>query len=172
MAPERRLEFVGNDRRKILTEHLFFTAQGDGLLDEAAVFQAALGDQAQLFGGERLGQEIERALFHRFDRRTHGCVAGDHDDRHEGMLAADFSQHLEAGETGHFQIEEDQVGLEFLDELQALRAVAGGRHLALRAGQHLRAGIQHDFLVVNDQYFAARLHGEQVLVRLLQAGGR
>ncbi len=82
-------------------------------------------------------------------------------------MAPDLLQHFKSGETRHLEIEEDQVGLDFRHEFQALGAVAGGRHLAIAAGQHLRAGVEDDFLVVDDQDFVFRLHGGMVSCSLV-----
>ena len=80
---------------------------------------------------------------------------GDHEDEQVfGLgIGADLLADLEARQPGHHHIEQEQVGLEFLDDLQGLFAVVGGADLAVEIAE---IGLQQlDVLkvVVGDQDF-------------------
>ena len=167
-----RLEFVGDDSREILPEHLLFPAQRNGLLHQSAVVKTAPGNQTQFLGRERFRQKIERPFLHRLDRRTHGGVTGDHDHHHQRELRPNLLQHFQSRQTGHLQIDENEVRRRFLQPGQTCGAIAGGQHLAVTAGQHRRARVKHNLLVVNHQDPRFRRHGVHSPDRWwLRAGG-
>ena len=77
---ERRLELVGDDRGEVLPEDLLLAPQGDRLQQQPALLQAPGGDQTELIGGERLGEEVVGTTFHGVHGRGDGGMGRDHDN--------------------------------------------------------------------------------------------
>ena len=147
---QRGFQFVRDNRSELFAQQFLFPAQGNCLQHQPAALDTAACDQAELVRRERLGQEVVGALLHRIHSGTDRGKAGNdhHDDG--GVEGVDFFKHFQAGDAGHFQVDKHQVGLELLDQLQAEGAIGGGLNLKLAAFQDLKAGVQNDFLIIND----------------------
>jgi hypothetical protein len=151
---QRRLELVGDDGGEVLPHDLALPLESDGLQDEGSLLETPARDQAELFGRKRLGKKVVGALFHGVHRRAHGGVARD-DDRHDGGVdGADLLEDLESGDARHLQVDEHEVRAIAFHELQADDAVVRGLELVVALAQDLGAGVQDDFLVVDDQDLA------------------
>ena len=101
--------------------------------------------------GERLLDEIERALLGRLDRRADRAVAGDDDDRQRLVHRAQPLEHFEAVHAGHLDVEQHQVGRLALGERQPLLPGRGQDALvALRIRGHPQR-VADGRLVVDDQ---------------------
>ena len=149
---QRAADLVGDDGGELLAQHLLFAPQGHRLQHQPALFESALDDQPEFIRREGLGQEVVRALLHRVHRRADGGKPGDDDGHDVGVDGADALQHLQAGNARHLQVDEDQIGLRGLHEFQPLRPIRRRGHRKAAAFKDQRAGIQHDLLVVNDEY--------------------
>src|SRR5471032_2110873 len=106
------------------------------------------------FGADRLEQVVKRALFESLDRVL--VVGG---DEHQVAAIEQHARRLDAGQAGHADVEEDDVGLVLAGQRHGLDTVARlGDDLQLRPG-FLQAAAQlraHGFLVVGDQRAAAQ----------------
>ena len=93
--------------RRILADNLRKPVAGCVLLFENEVLgeKASLSDRAlhqhqQVIGVDRLGEEIEGAVFHRRDGVLHGAVSGHDDDGHIGIGFACRLENIHAAATG------------------------------------------------------------------------
>ena len=105
---------------------LIFLAEG---FPQLSIFVAQFTDFEGFFDNDgkvverkRLGNEIDRAFFHRLDGVFNGAERGHHDDGRVRVLATQFFDEGEAVHAGKFEVGEDEVdiGGEF-------ESVLGGR---------------------------------------------
>ena len=78
----------------------------DILLELGAV-EGFFDDHGQVFGIERLGDEVVGAGFDRFDGALDAAVGGDQNDRQVVVRLAHVAQHFDAVHVGHLIIEQD-----------------------------------------------------------------
>jgi hypothetical protein len=127
-------------------------AQNAVLDAEAADFERAFDDVLDLLERERLGQVIEGAGLHRFNRVFDGGVSGHQDHGDIGNLAAGLLEQLDAVDPGHPVVSEDQIERVGAGQLnQSLLSGLGRAGLiaaALKEGREMRTDV---FFVVNDQ---------------------
>ena len=67
------------------------------------------------------------------------------------MPASNHIQDFQPGETGHLEIDKDQVGPKTLYKLQTPGTVVGGGDFVGLIQQNVSAGLEHDLLIVDDQ---------------------
>ncbi len=99
-----------------------------------------------------LGDEVVGSLLHRLDRRFHGAMGGDDDDRNADRFLAQRAKHLDPAHLGHSQVQQHQVRHVAPDCRQSLLAVAGRGHVAC---QWTKPGLEEPArgrVVINDQH--------------------
>ena len=74
---------------------------------------------------DRLAQVVVGAFLDRLDRRLHGALRGEQDEREIGQLILQRAQQLEPAHARHDQVRHDDGGTEGRDLLQRLFAVGG-----------------------------------------------
>ena len=75
------------------------------------MFKRATNYRADLTQVEGLGDVIERAGPHRFNRVIDRLLAADHDDHGVGRMLQYARRHLEAAKPGHLNVAEHQIEL-------------------------------------------------------------
>ena len=96
-------------------------------------------------------QEIEGAGPHGFDGHGHVAMAGDEDDLGGQGALADGAQEVEAGQAGHADIGEDDVGPDIVEHGQGLGGVGGDMGGEAGEAEPLFEGGAHHFFVVDDE---------------------
>ena len=81
--------------------------QQEVLGEHAPLGDRPLDHQQQVFGIDRLGEEVDRALAHRRHRVLDAAVGGHHDDRQLGVELLGRAQHAEAVADRQLQVGED-----------------------------------------------------------------
>ena len=118
------------------------------------LFQPQLGPHPGLNDGRanRLGNEVGGALFQARLLETVVGEAGDHDHRQVGQGGRRLQrlQHLEAVETGHLGVQQQQVRRAVVDQAQRVGAVGGEPQMA-QIAQGLAQRADHARIVVDDQ---------------------
>ena len=71
--------------------------------------ERALDEQLHLFDVERLGEIVERAALHRFDRVLHRALGGHHQEGNVETFVAGVRQQVEAGHIRQADIDDRQV---------------------------------------------------------------
>ncbi len=104
----------------------------------------------QLAVAERLGDVVVGAELQTDDLVDLGVPGGDHDDRH-GAALAQATADLGAGQAGHHQVEQDDVGAVALELGQPLLAVGSQEDLEPLLGEHEAQGVPIALLVLDDQ---------------------
>ena len=142
----------------------FFLDLGDLLL-ELAPFQCVAHRDAQAVGGERLGQEVERPLPHRFDGQTNRGLAGDDHDLDRQAAAADLAHQVDAVHVGQVHVENENGGRRGGQDGQRRLAVAGDLDRAVLGLQVFGIGLGKCRSILDDQYPATRpRHSKHLLV--------
>ena len=101
--------------------------------------------------GERLLDEVERALLGGLDRGADRAVAGDDDDRQRLVHGAQPVEHLEAVHAGHLDVEQHEIGRLALGERQAFLAGRGADELVALVLEGHPQRIADRRFVVDDQ---------------------
>ena len=128
---------------RALADHLM--ADLDGLLQHAVLVaqlprieRVAEADEHAL-ARERLLDEIERALFRRFDGGADRSVARHDDDRERVVDVAQPLEDLDAIHAGHLHVEQHEIGSFALGERESFLAGGGADHVvALVLERHLQ----------------------------------
>ena len=81
---------------------------------------------------------------------------GHHDDGHVGPELLDLRQGLEAAESGHVLVEQDEVEIFLAATVYGVGAVRGGHYVVVLFGQEEDVRAEHFDLVVHPQEFAVR----------------
>ena len=105
---------------------------GDDLLHVARGLERVGDDFLELGHVERLEQIIVSAELHRLDGGLRRAVGGHQDDEQLGIGRADSAERFQAVHAAHAHVHEDEVGLEFGNDLQTLLAAGGGGELDVR----------------------------------------
>ena len=120
---------------------------------------ATLGDQLDRahdlelhdLGLDRLGDEVERAELHRFDRGLDRAEPRDDHDRHVAIDRADLLEHVDAGRAFHLEVRDHEVGGLFLERLDAGLPARGDHRLVAELLDHVREAFAHCLVVVDDE---------------------
>ena len=120
------------------------------LLDQRAALER-LPDHAQELGTlERLGQKIDGAVLHRADSLLDRAEGGEEDDVHVGRHFLGQLQQLEAGQSGHPEVREQEIDAALAQPVQRGLtvgseddAVALARERALEAQAHRLVVVCH-----------------------------
>ena len=121
------------------------------LFRQAARLRALLDGQEHLFVLERLGDVVERAEPHRFDRALDGGVGGHDDDDRVRVPPADFGEHLEPGPVRKHEVEENDVVRLRLEGGEGARAVGRGGDLPSFPLQERGEDVPDHLFVIDDQ---------------------
>ena len=121
------------------------------LESQLALAQRAVDGDAELVGGEGLGQVVEGPLLHGADGRLDAGERGDDDHRQVRVDAMSPAQQLQALDARHLEIGQQYGGALRFDERERLPG-HGGRH-ALMAGEaeQSRRALDHLRFVVDDE---------------------
>ena len=115
---------------------------------------------------ERLGEVIERAELDRFHRAVDGGKAGHQDDLALRAHVANRAEHVEAGDAGHPQVEEDKFGRALAKLLHRLFTGGGRRHVeAFGERDRPNQGEDRAVIVDHEQPGALVLHFRVLPVR-------
>ena len=146
------LAIRGHDAvRETIDEHAHPRLLVGNVLHGPGIFDGLPNKDSQLFGRERLGDEIESPPFHGFDGVLNRSVPADYDDYGVGVQRLDVGQHIEPGKTGHHQVQENEVIVLALDHFQPNFSGFGDGHLIPLPGQDLPAAFAHALLIVDNQ---------------------
>ena len=104
----------------------------------------------ELAEAEGLGHVVAGAELEAEDDVDLGVAGRHHDDRHR-LEGAHLLADLDAGLVGQHDVEQDEVGVDPVEEAQRLVAVAGGLDGEALAGQARGQGLSIGLLVVDDQ---------------------
>jgi hypothetical protein len=137
-----------------------FLAQARDFLAQRLALLGLLQDEDELVRTERLRQVVVGAALHRLDGELGAAVGRHHDDHARAAGGAVALEELEAAETRHAQVAEDDVGLQLERTREAFLAVARRLHLVPLLGEDQRDGLPKPRLVIDDQ------HGHACPVRL------
>ncbi len=140
------------DPRDALGEQQLGAARAQLLLQRAVAQQEAhaLDQQARVHA---LLREIGRAGGERVADRGQVVAAGQHQDRHQPVAGqrADLAAGLDAGQLRHHHVEDDAVGLHFVEAPHGLLAVRGRVHEEPGTGERRFRQQQVRRIVVGDQ---------------------
>ena len=119
--------------------------------------------RAQIEGVERLGDVIDRSQVQPDDLVLGRGRAGEEEDRDHAKLGIGFQipADLEAGDVGHVEIEEDQVGVLLSGGLQSEESAFRANDFQFLLCQPRFRDLQSVGIVVDDQ----NLHGAVLSVR-------
>jgi len=116
-------------------------------------------DDVKGTAAETLGEAVEGSQFQRFESGLRSFLSHgtDHDDG-PGGIVHDPLEDFEAAETGHVDIEGDDVGLEPVNLRESLGAGLGSADDTQRVVglNHAREGNSHEGAVIGDQHFDRR----------------
>ena len=104
----------------------------------------------ELAEAEGLGDVVAGAELEAEDDVDLGVPGRDHDDRHR-LEGAHLLADLDAGLVGQHDVEQDEVGVDPVEEAQRLVAVAGRLDGEALPGQARRQGLSIRLLVVDDE---------------------
>ena len=135
---------IGTSRSAAERRRLTSRLQGQ-VLDRAAD-----GDRERV-DLHRLGDEVVRAGANRGDRGVEPALAGQHDRQQVGIALAELLAQLDAGDPGHLDVGDDDVGGRRAQVLQ--RSLARGHGIDIEAALPERVPQQDSsvFIVVDDQ---------------------
>ena len=111
----------------------------------------------QLLGIKGLDDVVVRAQLKAENLIKDFALGGQHDDRRVG-LGADLSADLIAVDARQHQIQQNQLGLEGIEDLQGLLAVIYNHGLIAFFGQIQRNQLCNIIIVVDDENFLFRYH--------------
>ena len=114
---------VADDARTAAARGRFFLQQAV-IIQQAALLERARDQQQQVIGIDRLGEKVERALFHRLDGVLDAAVRGHHDHRQLRVELLHRAQHPHAVALGQAEIRQHERGLEILERGDRFRLVA------------------------------------------------
>jgi hypothetical protein len=122
-------------------------------------FQRALDQDFQPLDVHRLGQEIDSAAFHRFDRGVDISIRRHHENGGALRQRERLVDHLETGLSRHAQIGQHDIERLRIQKVERLIGTRGDRHI-VTVRQSLLKALTSVFFVVDDQYgrHHARIH--------------
>ena len=144
--------------------------RGDLLLEELVLFLEAdqvegmVDEQDHLFQGEGLLDEIEGPELGRLHGRFDGAVPRHHDDLDLRGVGLDHLEGFDPVHAGKPDVQKNQVGRVFFDDLEGLLAASDGPDLVALVGQDPLQGLADALFVVDNQ--DRFIHG------LFSGGGR
>jgi hypothetical protein len=112
--------------------------------------------------GERLDQEIPRAVLHRLDRDVDRTVRGDHHAGAGQFLRLDDLQDLEPADVGQMDVQQHHVGQIGADRGQRRLAGFGDRHRIAAAVEKGRVHLGHRGRILDDQHLRSALQSHPV----------
>src|SRR5438034_633022 len=111
----------------------------------------AAADRHHVVVREGLLYIVESAFVHGLNRGLERRLRRHQDDRGFGILSADGGQDLDAGDAGHLEIGQDDVGCRALELLQAGLAPLRGRNVEALVLQQDAEGLEDSLFVVYDE---------------------
>ena len=134
-----------------LAQRLEAVLEGQVLEPQRLDLERARDELDDLLHAHGLGEVVDGALLERLDGGLHRALAGDDDDREEGVELPEGLEEDQAVHAGHHQVGQDEVGLLRARQLQPLGPRAGaedGVALVLEALAHRLGGVA---VVVGDE---------------------
>jgi hypothetical protein len=126
------------------------------LLRELLLLPGPAHEHVDLGHAVRLRQVVVGSEPNGADRRLDGAVAGDDDDLRWGGLGAQLSQHLQAVQLGHHDVQERDVERLRPERVERRATVVGGRDRVPAADQELVEELGEVGFVLGDEDFDAR----------------
>ena len=131
-----------------LARHL--VAQAHDFLFERAALEELAHLDAQRVDLEGLGHEVGGAELHRLDGGRDGARRREHQHRRRVVALGQLAQEVDAGATGHHEIEQHGVGGTLVEQRKSRVDVARGRHVELVLEQHPQR-LADTGLIVDDE---------------------
>src|SRR5580658_10501926 len=93
----------------------------------------------------------EGTLFHRPDRGLYAWTAGDQDDGNIKVVCSDPLEELDAVQTRHVDVAENQIEGVRLESVNGSRSIVCGRGLVSSVRENARVCAKHRLVVVHDE---------------------
>ena len=141
-----------------------FDSQPLHFVAQVAIFQRARDDQQQLAVAEGLGDVVEGAELHRFDRGLNRSERRDDDHRQVGRRPLELGLQSVPAHPGHPQIRNQHVGRFPLDDRERLMPRMRAQRAVSCLAQDVAQRADHVVIVVDDQ------HGRLLVMHAAVAG--
>jgi hypothetical protein len=115
------------------------------------LFRQTADALAECCDGYRFIQIIRRTLANGFDRGFGGVVRGHQHNVDRRIDLQDFFQQLNSRQAWHHQVGDDNLGTDFVDNVQCEQRVVGSAYGNPRQFQSVRKQFQAGFIVVDNQ---------------------
>ena len=130
------------------------------LAQRRLVIERPLHRHLQFVDLERLGHIIVRAHLHRLDRGLDRGVGGDQDDGGLPMMFAHVPENIEARHRLHFDVGDDDMGLNGVDLFDGFRCGIEGENLVPFFPAKRHDDFHHRGLVIDNYDFSHSQRGE------------
>ena len=106
---------------------------------------------AKIWNRQRLGDVVACAFSDGLDRRVGRIVAGDKNDLGFGSYRYNLFQQFHSADTGHEQVEKNDLGPPFANDVQSGLRIGSGQDPQVRLFERVRNQVETSRVVINHQ---------------------